>query len=208
MSDATRSVPSVTSSVPPSVPASVRSWVRSSESPSESPSPPPSDAPTFQRQSHDHDGALAVFLIGMRVNQPWRPDLWAPVFGAMPRMLAELYAAKSAHDRGEAGDLGFLDGRTLLGAGGPTLVQYWRSTEHLYAYAGDRSHEHHPAMREFYARSRRATRAVGIWHETFAVPAGAHESLYLAMPPTGLGKAFGVTSDVRRRRHARLAAGS
>ncbi|HET8989161.1 MAG TPA: DUF4188 domain-containing protein, partial [Humibacillus sp.] len=56
--------------------------------------------------------------------------------------------------------------------------------------------------------SRRATRAVGIWHETFAVPAGGHESLYVAMPPTGLGKAFGVTTDVRRRRHARLARAS
>ncbi|GAA2149962.1 uncharacterized protein DUF4188 [Humibacillus xanthopallidus] len=179
--------------------------------PSALPAPPtqsgtPSSAAAFQRQSHDHDGALAVFLIGMRVNQPWRPDLWAPVFGAMPRMLTELYAAKAAHARGEAADLGFLDGRTLIGAGGPTLVQYWRSAEDIYAYASDRAREHHPAMREFYARSRRASGAVGIWHETFAVPAGAHESLYLAMPPTGLGKAFGVTSDVRRRRHARLAA--
>ncbi|TQM62522.1 DUF4188 domain-containing protein [Humibacillus xanthopallidus] len=168
------------------------------------PAGPPSSGPAFQRESHDHDGGLAVFLIGMRVNQPWRPDLWAPVFGAMPRMLAELYAAKAAHARGEADDLGFLDGRTLIGAGGPTLVQYWRSAEHIYAYASDRDREHHPAMRAFYARSRRATGAVGIWHETFAVPAGAHESLYLAMPPTGLGKAFGLTSDVRRRRHARL----
>ena len=167
----------------------------------------PSHAPSsaFVRQSHDHDGDLAVFLIGMRVNQPWRPDLWAPVFGAMPRMLTELYAAKAAFARGEGADLGFLDGRTLLGAGGPTLVQYWRSVEDIYAYANASDHEHRPAMRAFYARSRRATRAVGIWHETFAVPEGAHESLYLAMPPTGLGKAFGVTSDLRRRRPARLA---
>ena len=170
--------------------------------------PPHAPATAFVRQSHDHDGDLAVFLIGMRVNQPWRPDLWAPVFGAMPRMLTELYAAKAAFAAGEGVDLGFLEGRTLLGAGGPTLVQYWRSVEDIYAYANASDHEHRPAMRAFYARSRRANRAVGIWHETFAVPAGAHESLYLAMPPTGLGKAFGVTTDLRRRRPARLAAAS
>ena len=161
--------------------------------------------PSFVRHRHDHDGDLAVFLIGMRVNQPWRPDLWGPVFGAMPGMLKELYVAKAASARGEDADLGFLDGRTLLGAGGPTLVQYWRSVDDIYAYANDPDHEHRPAMRAFYARSRRATGAVGIWHETFAVPVGGHESLYVAMPPTGLGKAFGVTTDVRRRRHARLA---
>ena len=115
-------------------------------------------APTFVRQSHDHDGDLAVFLIGMRVNQPWRPDLWLPVFGAMPGMLTELYAAKAAAARGEGPDLGFLDGRSLVGAGGPTLVQYWRSVDDIYAYANDPDHEHRPAMRAFYARSRRATR--------------------------------------------------
>ncbi|MEO7447904.1 MAG: DUF4188 domain-containing protein [Humibacillus sp.] len=68
---------------------------------------------------------------------------------------------------------------------------------------GGPGHEHRPATKEFYARTRRASGAVGIWHETFAVPAGGHESLYLAMPPTGLGQAFGVTGD-QRRRHARL----
>ena len=42
------------------------------------------------RMTHDYDGELVVFLIGMRINKPWRPDLWLPVFGAMPAMLAEL----------------------------------------------------------------------------------------------------------------------
>mgnify|MGYP003693751701 CR=1 FL=1 len=42
------------------------------------------------RMTHDHDGDLVLFLIGMRINKPWRPDLWLPVFNAMPAMLAEL----------------------------------------------------------------------------------------------------------------------
>ena len=36
------------------------------------------------RTTHAHDGSLVLFQIGMRVNQPWRPDLWGPVFAAMP----------------------------------------------------------------------------------------------------------------------------
>ncbi len=36
----------------------------------------------FRPHEHTHDGELAVFLIGMRVNHPWRPDLWGPVFAA------------------------------------------------------------------------------------------------------------------------------
>ena len=27
------------------------------------------------RMTHDYDGELVVFLIGMRINKPWRPDL-------------------------------------------------------------------------------------------------------------------------------------
>ena len=42
------------------------------------------------RMTHGYDGDLVVFLIGMRINKPWRPDLWLPTFNAMPKMLAEL----------------------------------------------------------------------------------------------------------------------
>jgi Domain of unknown function (DUF4188) len=49
---------------------------------------------TAARMTHDYDGDLVVYLIGMRINRPWRPDLWLPVFSAMPRMLAELMKDK------------------------------------------------------------------------------------------------------------------
>jgi hypothetical protein len=75
------------------------------------------------RMTHDYDGELVVFLIGMRINKPWRPDLWLPVFGAMPAMLAEL--SKDT-------DSGLLGYRLTFGAGGPLLVQYWNSHEKLY----------------------------------------------------------------------------
>ena len=78
------------------------------------------------RMTHDHDGELVVFLIGMRINRWWRPDLWLPVFNAMPPMLAEL--SKDP----ESGMLGY---RLTLGEGGPLLIMYWDSHELLYAYA-------------------------------------------------------------------------
>ncbi|MFC4493955.1 monooxygenase family protein [Streptomyces ovatisporus] len=39
---------------------------------------------------------------------------------------------------------------------------------------------------------------MGIWHETYAVPAGRYEAVYVNMPPYGLGSARG-TEPVGRR---------
>jgi hypothetical protein len=35
-------------------------------------------------------GDFVVFLIGMRINKPWKVSKWLPVFLAMPRMIKEL----------------------------------------------------------------------------------------------------------------------
>lgn len=154
-------------------------------------------------QTHTHDGELAVFLIGLRLNKPWRVDLWLPTVRAMGPMINELYAARAAAEHGQGLDPGFRGHRVLVAPTGLTMVQYWRSTEDIYAYAHAPQRGHRPAWLEFYRRSTGGQRAVGIWHETFAVPAGGAESLYLDMPPTGLGAAFGVTDELAHRRHAR-----
>jgi hypothetical protein len=130
------------------------------------------------RTTHAHDGELVVFLIGMRFNRPWRVDAWLPVFAAMPKMLAEL-----SRDP-ESGLLGY---QLTFGAGGPVVIQYWSSVDKLYAYASEPSGQHRPAWTAFNRRARRAAGAVGIWHETYAVDRA--ESLYAAMPPTGLARA-------------------
>jgi Domain of unknown function (DUF4188) len=39
------------------------------------------------RWAATYDGDLIVFLIGMRINRPWKPRQWWPVVTAMPRML-------------------------------------------------------------------------------------------------------------------------
>lgn len=130
------------------------------------------------RMTHVHDGPLVVFLIGMRINRPWRPDLWLPAFTAMPRMLAELSAEP---------DSGLLGYRITIGAGGPLVIQHWKSAEQLYAYAGRTDAEHRPAWAAFNRAARKFPGGVGIWHETYVVDRA--ESMYVGMPAVGLAKA-------------------
>lgn len=130
------------------------------------------------RWTHEHSGELTVFLIGMRINRLWRPDAWVPALAAMGPMLAELSRDPES---------GFLGYEMSLGLRGPVLVQYWRSTEQLYAYAGDREAAHRPAWAAFNKRARKVPGAVGAWHETYQVAKA--ESMYFDLPPTGLAKA-------------------
>jgi hypothetical protein len=156
------------------------------------------------RMTHEHAGPIGVFLIGVRFNRLHRPDQWVPVFMAMPTMLAELYRNKAAAARGEADDLGFLGARTLLGGKGVTVIQYWRSVEDIYRYASAPAHEHRPAWTAFNARARQAQGVVGIWHETYAVPTGAHESVYVGMPVMGIAEATASVPVPTRKRYAAL----
>ena len=124
------------------------------------------------------EGNFAVFLVGMRINRPWMIHKWWPVAMAMPRMLKEL------EGRPELGMLAgeLWSGRTTI------LVQYWRSSEHLFAYARNRDSEHLPAWQAFN-RLVGTSGDVGVWHETYVISPGAYENLYVNMPTFGLGKA-------------------
>lgn len=145
-----------------------------------------------QRMTAELDGDFAVFLIGARINSWWRIDKWLPVARAMPRMLRELQAQP---ELGLLGAHGWF-GRTTI------MMQYWRSVDHLMRYAHARDAEHLPAWRTFNQRMRNNT-AVGIWHETYVVPAGNHESIYTNMPPFGLGAAGKLVTATGRRQTAR-----
>lgn len=140
------------------------------------------------RHTAAYEGDLVVFLIGMRVNR-WRAlRHWPRVNRAMGPMLRELLSDP------ESGLLGF---RVLVGWREVTLVQYWRDSASLQALAGDPARSHRPAWLEFF-RSAFASGSVGIWHETYLVAAGAHESIYGNMPRTGLGAVAGVEPVARR----------
>jgi len=72
----------------------------------------------------------------------------------------------------------------------------------LLAYASDRTAEHYPAWREFN-RKIGTSGDVGIWHETYAVPRGNFESVYVNMPAFGLGKVGRLEPAVGHRARAR-----
>jgi hypothetical protein len=136
------------------------------------------------------DGDFVVFLIGMRINKPWKVHKWLPVFLAMPKMLKEL------EKHPESGFLGHIFAPKVM-------VQYWRSFDQLEAYA--RSHDalHWPAWVAFNQRMARSREDVGIWHETYLVQAGQYETVYSGMPPFGLGSVGTLVPAAGRHDSAR-----
>ena len=125
------------------------------------------------------EGSFVVFLIGMRINRIFALRKWMPVARAMQPMLKELYAHK---------DSGFLSAEFMLYWRGVAVVQYWRSFDHLHAYAHARDARHLPAWTVFN-RAIGCDGSVGIWHETYTVEAGSYESIYANMPRFGLAQA-------------------
>lgn len=142
------------------------------------------------RMSAEMDGDFVVFLIGMRVNKPWKLHKWLPVFLAMPKMLKELEAHP---DSGFLGHLGL----------GRVIVQYWRSFEHLESYARAKDKKHWPEWMNFNRRVGNSRGDVGIWHETYLIKAGQYEAVYSGMPPYGLGKVGKLIAATGNRDAAR-----
>lgn len=127
------------------------------------------------------DGDFVVFMIGMRINKPLKIHKWLPVATAMPRMIRELY---------QQPELGFLHAESWFSRT-TIMVQYWRSMDQLLTYAKNRNSAHLPAWQAFN-KSVGTDGTVGIWHETYAVSPGTHESIYVNMPRFGLGCAGSV----------------
>jgi hypothetical protein len=138
------------------------------------------------------DGDFVVFLIGMRINKPWKVHRWWPVFIAMPRMIRELEAVGP-----ETGFLGHTGIRLH------SITQYWRSFDHLEAYARRAGGLHMSAWADFNRAARNARDDVGIWHETYLVRSGEYESLYSGMPPFGLGRVGRLEPASGSRENAR-----
>lgn len=150
--------------------------------------------PIEGRMTAEHEEGIVVFLIGMRVNNYRAVRSWLPVARAMGPMISEL-----AQDP----DSGLLGYKALrAGLREAYLVQYWESKEKLLAYASAPDRGHRPAWAAFNRRLREGRGKVGFWHETYVVPAGSHESIYMNMPPYGLAAATGVTPVARRGNRA------
>lgn len=132
-----------------------------------------------------------VFLIGMRLNKPWKPWRWLPVSRQMPLMLDELLRRPEP---------GLLQASTFVSGLSLCSIQYWRSAELLNAYATARDHAHLPAWREFNRRLR-DNDDVGVFHETYVL--GTHETVYVNMPAGfGLAGATGSAPIAARGQRA------
>jgi hypothetical protein len=125
------------------------------------------------------EGPFVVFLIGMRVNRIFAFHKWIPVANAMPGMLKELYKSPES---------GFLGAQFFINWRGVSVAQYWRSFEHLHAYAHARDKRHLPAWAAFN-RAIGGNGSVGIWHETYMIQPGNFECIYANMPRFGLAQA-------------------
>ncbi len=130
------------------------------------------------RWTAEIDGDFVVFLIGARINSKLQAlRVFADLGGrwGMNHMLKQLVANP---------DKGLLAYESC----GLTLIQYWRSFDHLEAFARNPDDPHLAVWRRYWQRVGKSTRA-GIWHETYLVRAGEYEAVYGNMPPHGLAKA-------------------
>ncbi len=145
------------------------------------------------------EGEFVVFLIGMRLNRWWKIHRWLFAARAMPRMLKELEAQP---------ELGYLGGEAWFGRT-TVMVQYWRSAKHLMDYARAREAAHLPAWQAFN-KSIGSSGDLGVWHETFRVQPGQYETVYVNMPPFGLGRVAQLVEATGRHATAagRLGAGA
>jgi hypothetical protein len=132
------------------------------------------------RYTAETEGEFVVFLIGMRINKPWKPHKWLPVFLAMPPMIREL----EAHP-----EKGMMRAKLSVIGSSIGYIQYWRTFEDLARFARNPDDPHLPAWKRFNKRIR-GSGDVGIWHETYRVSAAGSESVYGNMPRWGLAEAF------------------
>ncbi len=146
------------------------------------------------RMTDNHAGPLVVFVIGMRINHFHKVGKWLPVLRAMGPMIEEL--SRDA-------DSGFLGTEfALCSLRQILLLQYWRDFDALEAYARDRQAKHWPAWSAFN-KAIGNDGTVGIYHETYTVAAGGHETVYGNMPPFGLGRFAGLVPATGSRNAAR-----
>jgi hypothetical protein len=145
------------------------------------------------------DGDFVIFLIGAR------PQLSRPI-----RTFRDLGGR-----RGMRHMLNYLmkhpeKGLLSYEMGFPVIVQYWRSFDHLEAFARDDADPHTAAWRNYWRRVGNDPRS-GIWHETYLVRAGEYEAIYVNMSPIGLGKAGSLVpigSETRARTRFGAGAGT
>ena len=114
------------------------------------------------RWTAEIEGDFVVFIIGARINSKWQALKGLVDLGGRKGMNHML---KYLTEHPEKGLLGY----QMMGFAN---VQYWRSFEHLEAFAKDKDDPHLDVWRKFWKRVGKDGRS-GIWHETFLVRDGS-----------------------------------
>ena len=113
------------------------------------------------RWTAEIEGDFVVFLIGARPNSVWQ---LVRSFGDLGGRRGMGHMLKYLSEQPDKGLLGYQMGY-------PTIVQYWRSFEHLEAFARDADDPHLQPWRNYWRRVGKSDRT-GIWHETYLVRGG------------------------------------
>ncbi|KAK3384613.1 hypothetical protein B0T24DRAFT_93362 [Lasiosphaeria ovina] len=132
---------------------------------------------------------VVVMHLGVRLNHPL--GVLAP--GA--REMGEHFVACNARVLARAREFGCLGASPWRADTTLLTVYYFRTVEGLHAFARDPVHR---AAWDWYNSSvakRLGYTRIGIFHEIFYAAPGAHESVYVNMPPTLLGAASAVVRN-------------
>lgn len=131
------------------------------------------------RYTAEAGDGFVVFMIGWRVNRPWKLRNWYWMSRQMRPMLEWL------KNHPEEGLLGVQ--YALIGSS-PAAIQYWRSFEDLLRFSRNLSAPHLEAWRR-YNKVIAPPGDIGVWHEVYRVRAGDYEAIYTNMPLWGLAAA-------------------
>ena len=126
---------------------------------------------------------VVVFHIGTRSNHPL--GMFAPGVKKMNDYFARMMKDLDDH----ADEFGFLGSTSWLNASDRTtspeimMVCYFRTVEQLHAFA--KSHYHRDAW-DWWNKNQKSMPYVSIYHETFHVPKGGWEAIYINSHVSGI----------------------
>ena len=144
------------------------------------------------------EGDFCVFHIGVALNGLIPSKEMKKIGDAFDAMTRELEADPEKY--------GYLGSENYVSTNPSTdvalTVQYWRSREHLNAYAREHMAEHFPAML-WSSQIMKQSAHCGFYHESFTVRAGDYEAVYINCPRVLLGKAAMLVPATGRNRTAR-----
>jgi len=130
------------------------------------------------------EGDFCVFHIGIILNGHIPSNELKQIGEAFINMHKELEA--DPEKWGFYGSTNYTSSNIRVDLG--LTVQYWRSQDHLNAYARQHMAKHFPAM-IWSSKMMKLSDHIGFWHESFKVHAGEYEAIYINCPQILLGKA-------------------